>query len=273
MLIPNNPDLDFAELNRRIANTVAEYKLSERFSLPEQQRKAYAEQRSDEELRKDLTLDELLSLEDREFIEQSYYQILGRKAEGGERNPHLLNLRKGMEKTRILVSMRYSREGRQRKNHLLNFRKYLLFHLLKTIPPFGFLIHHGLAVFRYARRQRFINARFNKLHQQLQASNAQLASVTAELNRQLSYLRKELLTEQQNTADALRAYIDTKTGLLVQELTGSGAIDDEDASLYKKFEDRFRGERSTILARLAYYQPFVQRCAALLIWVVVGASG
>ena len=92
MLRPNNPEIDFDNLNQRIATQLANYQASQTYSpapdfdpsplgsanAPETQAPAPAAAQDQPEPQ---TLDQLLQLEDKRFIEHAYLMILGRPAD------------------------------------------------------------------------------------------------------------------------------------------------------------------------------------------------
>jgi len=197
MLIPNNPDLDFQELNRRIEAEVQRYKLDTR-ERPMPAFDPSPAQVFDRPYR----WMELIQLEDEPLLLAAYPSLLGRKAERSEIQRGLHQLRSGFDKFEVLAGLRYSPEGMAHGTEVHGLRKAKLKNTLRRIPVFGKLLLSGYALASIEPRSRYYVARMDLLTRQIKLQNDGLAQ-----QRDLLESQRDLLEDQKEQLDNLSGYL------------------------------------------------------------------
>jgi O-antigen chain-terminating methyltransferase len=268
MLIPNNPDIDFEELNSRIASRMADAP-----TVPQP-----------------VPLHTLLSLEDTAFVEQAYANYLLRLPTPEEMMEMLPALQQGHDKQalilRLLRSDEFSRRGvsirsRRLRLKLLAARIPGLQKVTDILLAFakvpGILKHtHALQNLLYRQQCEYRSA----IHE-LQESNRELEDRNQQLQQQLHSLHATIVssvdsaledmhasvTNNQQTLErrikALQLALSTTAQIPANKATALHAESPTDPAFYLAFEDRFRGSQSTIQERLRAYLPTL--CAAALL--------
>lgn len=155
MLINNNPDIDFDNLNTRIADQLANYKASTDSIKP-------PSFDADKVLPPKVSnVDELLALEDEEFIEYAYQLILNRSADHSGLAYYLDQLRTGTEKTTILGILCHSAEGQPNAHLFSGYKKEMLKRRLSKLPVAGRIFAMLFTLLTASPFRRHINAKFN----------------------------------------------------------------------------------------------------------------
>ncbi|MDF2640890.1 MAG: type 11 methyltransferase [Pseudomonas sp.] len=169
MLIPNNPDLDFQELNRRIEAEV------ERYQLDNSERPLPAFDPSPAELYdRPYGWMQLVQLEDEALIRAAYPTLLGRKAESSELQQGLHKLRSGWDKFEVLAELRYSPEGNAHNADVQGLRRARLKNTLRRIPVVGKVILSAYGMLLTEPRNRYYIARMDLLTRQIKQHNGEL---------------------------------------------------------------------------------------------------
>lgn len=281
VLVPNNPQLNFDELNESINKSVMAYNQQSgstrqvSFESFKADNRMAAEEPSYETK---LPLDQLLATEDEEFITRAYYQLLGRAPEGGAANGHLQNLRNGAAKAEILAALRYSTEGKLKADNSLELRKYRVIYLLCRVPVLGRLVRITLNLASLHKQRNYVDWRCRELTKDLeQSAKTSEQNLRKELHRSMQDIKQELVAEI-GKADQRVALLGTEfkavakasyaQALQLQEIqknadfageTSAEASPDghptakQQAEFYKAFEERFRGKRGNIKERLKPY--------------------
>ena len=171
MLIPNNPDLDFQELNRRIEAEVERYRLgnSER-ALP-----AFNPSPA-ERYDRPYGWMQLIQLEDEALVRAAYPTLIGRKAENSELQSTLHKLRSGWDKFEVLAELRYSPEGSVHNADVQGLRRARLKNTIRRIPVVGKLILSAYGMMLTEPRNRYYIARLDLLTRQIKQHNGELLS-------------------------------------------------------------------------------------------------
>lgn len=255
MLIPNNPDIDFDDLNERIAHRMGD--------TPE--------------VPHPVPLHALLALEDTAFIEQTYANYLSRLPEPNEVMQMQSALHQGQEKQDLIVGLLKSDEFRQRGIPLQS-RRLKLRLMIDRIPLATTLARSLFALARLPHLQSHIRALQNLLHRQQQEYLAAIADLQEDcqaLQEQNAAFQQQLHALQSSTTQAIRENSERldaanrriKTLQLVQSSAAASAGNavavnntklpaaDMDPGFYLAFEDRFRGTPETIRERLSAYLP------------------
>ncbi|MFK3974689.1 methyltransferase domain-containing protein [Pseudomonas sp. NPDC087358] len=179
MLIPNNPDLDFQELNRRIEAEVQRYKLDTR-ERPLPAFDPSPAQVFDRPYR----WMELIQLDDEPLLLAAYPSLLGRKAERSEIQQGLHQLRSGFDKFEVLAGLRYSPAGMAHGTEVHGLRKAKLKNTLRRIPVVGKLLLSAYAIASIEPRSRYYVARMDLLTRQHKLQNDGLAVQRDQLENQ-----------------------------------------------------------------------------------------
>ncbi|MFJ3484670.1 class I SAM-dependent methyltransferase [Pseudomonas sp. NPDC090202] len=294
MLIPNNPDLDFQELNRRIEAEVQRYKLdtAER-SLP-----AF-DPAPAPIFDRPYRWPELIQLDDEPLMLAAYPSLLGRKAEPSEVQQGLHQLRSGFDKFEVLAGLRYSPEGMAHGAEVHGLRKAKLKNTLRRLPVIGKLLLSAYALASIEPRSRYYLARMDLLTRQHKMHNDALSTLREQFDSQVRFVQDqqralesqnfELARHAENTR-RLEAELD-KQRQIQQELrarigqleraprqaaasaaapaaaaapTASNLVPSSiPDSFYLAFENRFRGSAETIRERQSYYLPILERIEPL----------
>ena len=272
MLIPNNPDIDFQELNRRIEAEVQRYKLDTRErSLP-----AFDPSPA-EVYDRPYQWMELIQLEDEALIRAAYPTLLGRKAEAIELQQGLHQLRSGFDKFEILAALRYSPEGNAQNTEVHGLRRAKLKNTLRRIPVLGKLLLSAYSVVSIESRNRYYVARLDLLSRQnklqsdaLLASRDQFNVMQAQLYAQLDLQKGQqlhldelssYLQAQQRALDAHEQKLNTQKSTLKEH---QGVLEETSTQL-KHLEAELNQERKTqqeLRARLAHLERRPRQVAA-----------
>ena len=171
MLIPNNPDLDFQELNRRIEAEVERYRLgnSER-ALP------VFNPSPAERYDRPYGWMQLIQLEDEALARAAYPTLIGRKAENSELQSTLHKLRSGWDKFEVLAELRYSSEGNAHNADVQGLRRARLKNTIRRIPVVGKLILSAYGMMLTEARNRHYIARLDLLTRQIKQHNGEMLS-------------------------------------------------------------------------------------------------
>jgi len=280
MLIPNNPDIDFVELNRRIESEVHRYQHdSNRRTLPpfnpapplaHDQPYSWAA---------------LIQLDDETLVKAAFPSLLGRKAKASEAAEWLAQLRSGTDRFEFLAALRYSLEGKQQGVPVQGLRRARIKSALRRTPVLGTLLANAYGWMKSDARHRYYLARFDlhsrQLEQQSKALSTSEAALLSSIEAQQTRIieLQDILAEQQTllqrhylAQQELRGRLshleksptlptDTSREIASAHASPSSFIPD---SFYLAFENRFRGDAETIRARLAYYLPIIDGIAPLV---------
>lgn len=280
MLIPNNPDLDFSELNRRIDAEMQRYQRNAGEPFPAFN--ANPPQPADQPY----AWAALVQLEDAVLVKAAFPSLLARKATVSEASYWLAQLRSGVDRFEFLATLRYSKEGKRVGAPVQGLRRARVKSALRHSPLLGRLLANAYGLAMIDTRHRHYLARFDLQSRQLEqhrqalslnearASQA-VANAQAQhqaLNLQLAKINtvledyKQQLSRSQQVAQELRARLshlersntsttrqdDARTN---SQPSASSCVPD---SFYLAFEERFRGDASTIRDRLSYYLPLLE---------------
>lgn len=247
MLIPNNPEIDFAELNRRIAEEAARYRASTANAAP---LPVFAPSSAPPPTLPD-SWEALIVLEDEALVSGAYSYLLGRLASAEEVQQGLAQLWGGLDKFEWLAGLRYSAEGLAHGAAVHGLRRARLKVRLRAIPLLGRLLLSAYASLNAEARERHYRARFvlqQRQQAQLQAQVAQL---------------QHLLEQQGQQLASLQAVQAPQVVTPVSPPAVPAALAAIPESFYRAFEDRFRGDEATLRERLAYYLPLLAEVAPL----------
>lgn len=209
MLIPNNPDLDFQELNRRIEAEVQRYKLDTQ-ERPLPAFNAAPAQVFDRPYR----WAELIQLEDEPLLLAAYPSLLGRKAERSEIQRGLHLLRSGYDKFEVLAGLRYSPEGVAHGSEVHGLRKAKLKNTLRRIPVIGKLLLSAYALASIEPRGRYYVARLDMLTRQHKLQNDSLAAQREQYENQ----QRQIQIHNQHLEE-LGSYLNELNGYLKAQQT------------------------------------------------------
>lgn len=283
MLIPNNPDIDFVELNRRIETEVQRYQQDgNRRSLPPfNPAPPHAHDQP-------YAWSALVQLDDETLVKAAFPSLLGRKAKASEAAEWLTQLRSGTDRFEFLATLRYSPEGKRQGVPVQGLRRARIRSALRHTPVLGKLLANAYGWIKSDARHRYYLARFDLHSRQLEQQNKALAASEAVL--------RQTIEAQQATIMELQDLLETKHARQLQEhyraqqelrsrlshlernsirpaaahqeaantLPDSPASSIVPDSFYLAFENRFRGDAETIRARLAYYLPIIDSIAPLV---------
>lgn len=265
MLIPNNPDLDFQELNRRIEAEVQRYKLDT------QERALPAFDPSPAEVYdRPYQWMELIQLEDEALIRAAYPTLLGRKAERSEVHDGLHQLRSGFDKFEILAALRYSPEGNAHNAEVHGLRRAKLKNTLRRIPVLGKLLLSAYSVASIESRNRYYVARLDLLSRQNKLHNDALLTSRDQFSVQQSqlYAQLDLQQDQQLHLDELNSYLQAQQRALDGQhaaLKEQQNAFEQQAEEFKRLEAELNQERRTqqeLRARLAHLERQPRQVAA-----------
>lgn len=194
MLIPNNPNIDFVELNRRIEAEVQRYQQDGKRVLPifnanppHGHDRPYA-------------WSTLIQLDDKALVIAAFPSLLGRKATATEAANWLGQLRSGMDRFEFLATLRYSAEGKRQGTPVQGLRRARIRSALRRIPALGALLANAYGWIKTDARHRYYMARFDlhsrQFEQQSEAISASEATLLAAINH------AEKIIETQQTAIA-----------------------------------------------------------------------
>ena len=265
MLIPNNPDLDFQELNRRIEAEVQRYKLDTR-ERPMPVFDAAPAQVFDRPYR----WMELIQLEDEPLMMAAYPSLLGRKAERSEIQQGLHRLRSGFDKFEVLAGLRYSPEGMAHGAEVHGLRKAKLKNTLRRIPVVGKLLLSAYALASIEPRSRYYVARMDLLTRQHKLQNEGLAAARdhIENQRQQTQIHNEHLEELGSYLNELNGYLKAQQVALDTQnrtLESQHAAHNEQTDYIKRLEaelDKQRLTQQELRARLGHLERAPRQVAA-----------
>lgn len=232
MLIPNNPDLDFQELNRRIEAEVERYRLgnSER-ALP------VFNPSPAERYDRPYGWMQLIQLEDEALARAAYPTLIGRKAQNAELQSTLNKLRSGWDKFEVLAELRYSPEGNAHNADVQGLRRARLKNTIRRIPVVGKLILSAYGMMLTEARNRHYIARMDLLTRQIKQHNGELLSNKDQVQTQLqelnTYLQdhQKVLQEhheaQKRQAEQFQLFKDQEVARLEAELKQSRTVQQE----------------------------------------------
>lgn len=229
MLIPNNPEIDFAELNRRIAEEAARYRAANAEAAP---LPAFTASQAPVPALPD-NWPALTMLEDEALVQGAYAYLLGRLASPEEQQQGLALLWSGLDKFEFLASLRYSPEGLAHDAPVQGLRRARLKQRLRRVPLIGRLLLSAYACLTAEARERHYRVRFMQQQRELAHLQAQVGQLSHALEQQ---------RQQQHVA------------LQATPMTASSIPD----SFYLAFENRFRGDEATLRQRLSYYLPLLE---------------
>jgi len=287
MLQPNNPDIDFDTLNRRIQDQLHTYQEQ----LGDNSIPLYEPAPEEQAPAAPHSLHQLYSLEGRQFIEHAFQTLLGRPADPQGLQHYLAQLLNGEEKSSIVAALAYSAEGRAHAAPTTSLKKAAIKRQLLRLPIIGPLCANLLAAGRLHRVIHALNGRLTRLAieqdnltgdamvekinqlsttsqqltKQIKYSNEQLASLQAQhlqLQQQHQQLQQQHQTQQQYSQAQiaqLKLRLNDSTTACpapVSPPATSNAPAVEDA-LYMAFENHFRGDEKSIQQRLQHYLPLL----------------
>jgi O-antigen chain-terminating methyltransferase len=295
MLIPNNPDLDFQELNRRIEAEVQRYKLDTR----ERQMPAF-DAAPAPVFDRPYRWAELIQLDDEPLLLAAYPSLLGRKAERSEIQQGLHQLRSGFDKFQVLAALRYSPQGIAHGAEVHGLRKAKLKNTLRRIPVLGKILLSAYEIASIEPRNRYVVARLDLLTRLHKLQNDDLSHQRDQLENQRHHLdelnghlqlQQSALAQQADTIKSLEAALHQQSltqqelrarlGLLERAPRAASVAPSDSAvaasaptpsnlvpssipdSFYLAFENRFRGDAETIRERQSYYLPIVDKIEPL----------
>jgi len=192
MLIPNNPDLDFQELNRRIEAEVHRYRLDNK----ERPLPAFDPAPAEVFDRPYIWM-ELIQLDDEALVRAAYPTLLGRKAEKTEIQQRLLQLRSGFDKFEVLAELRYSPEGIAHNTEVHGLRRARMKNALRRIPVVGKLILSAYGMALTESRNRYYVARMDLLTRQNRLVNDGLLSHKDLVQNQFDIQQQKIQGQQQ----------------------------------------------------------------------------
>ena len=257
MLIPNNPDLDFQELNRRIEAEVQRYKLDTR----ERPMPAFDPSPAPVFDRPYRWM-ELIQLEDEPLLLAAYPSLLGRKAERSEIQQGLHQLRSGFDKFEVLAGLRYSPEGIAHGAEVHGLRKAKLKNTLRRIPVVGKLLLNAYAIASTESRSRYYVARLDLLTRQHKLQNDGLAAQRDQIEQQARQIQihNEHLEELGHYANELNGYLQAQQRALdgqQRALDAQNVAFDQQTDYIKRLEaelDQQRLVHQELRARLGHLE-------------------
>jgi len=291
MLIPNNPNIDFDELNRRLAEDVARYRNAGQVRRPP----TFNPAPPASALELPMTWERLVTLEDNALINAAYPFLLGRPADPAGATHWTAELRRGIDKFEVLANLRYSKEGKRHAAPTHGLRRARLKSRIRRIPVLGNFMFSLYGMARTEARHLNYAARLRQLENQQRAQSQAHEALHQQTRRELATLRQ--LLEQNSAAmqnelhqlstfvhdwhkEADRRLQEARMRITQMEQSRSNATSQPKErtiqaqavpaalssipdSFYLAFENRFRGDDATIRSRLEYYLPVVAKCAPL----------
>ena len=196
MLIPNNPDIDFVELNRRIDAEVQRYHSdSEGRTLPPfnpAPPNAYNQP---------YTWSNLVQLDDEALVKAAFPSLLGRQAKASEAAAWLVQLRSGTDRFEFLATLRYSAEGKRQNVPVHGLRRARIKSALRRTPVLGKLLGNAYGWLATDARHRFYMARFDLQSRQLEQQSKSLSASEAALQVIVRSAQKTIETQQTSIAE------------------------------------------------------------------------
>lgn len=289
MLIPNNPDIDFDELNRRLAEDIA------RYHADTQPRKLppFDPAPPASALELPMTWERLVALEDEALVKAAYPFLLGRPADPAGAAHWIDQLRRGIDKFEVLANLRYSTEGKDHAAATHGLRRARFKGMVRRIPVLGNLLFSLYGIARTEARHQNYTTRLRQLENQQRAQSQTHDAFHRQIRQEinvLSRLLEQSSSTMQNDIQKLSQLVqeygqDTdrrlqETRMRITQLEVAKPLAQPSAammegpvsvpalssvpdSFYLAFENRFRGEAETIRSRLAYYLPELDDCVPL----------
>ena len=184
------------------------------------------------ELRKfpsEVTLEELISYMDEEFIDNAFRSILHREPDPVGKEFYLSKLRSGsLTKEEIVFSLRYSEEGKRAGVKVIGLKKYLLYRKLSGLPILGKLISPFFSYHLPPNLKKVVP----KYEETILLQRKELSRLESSFAELSSFVREKLFTST--------TFID----LTPEE--------------YVKFEEKFRGREDEVREKLGLYLPILQ---------------
>lgn len=212
---------------------------------------------------KKVSLSRMLNLPTPDFLEESFYYVLGRLPHPEEREKYRKWLHSGrFNRIDILGRLRRSREGRRQKARVPGLMVlYGLRALARRSPfwlPFAARFLRGLSLAGSAlvREHGLDEARLKREDtlQQVRRQSQQLQLEVNELKRSLARTRQDLYM-----VPVMGHAGSTYEGIAMQERSGVlGAGSGMSFEMYARFEDIFRGTRAEIMQGLRVLLPLVR---------------
>lgn len=208
---------------------------------------------------RDSTLEDLLRLDDQDFVHAAYQRLLSRSADAAELPTWLLPLRTGyLTKLEVLAAIRDSPEGRTRGAHVPGLAIPRVASRLRRLPLVGYLV-------RWLEQA----ARLPDLARRLNAHDAALSAhdaVDVGLDAAIRDDRERMTMQTQELDERLRSLAGSMTSLrnelrkasVLPPVGGNaeGEVESFD-DYYRRFEDHFRGSPEQIRERLSFYLPIL----------------
>ncbi|MDH0156407.1 methyltransferase domain-containing protein [Stutzerimonas stutzeri] len=292
MLIPNNPDIDFEELNRRLTEDVARYHSEgQTRTLP-----FFDPAPPANALELPMSWERLVTLEDDALIRAAYQFLLGRPADPAGAAHWGSQLRQGIDKFEVLANLRYSAEGKRHAAPTYGLRRARLKGMVRRIPLIGSALFTLYGIARTEARHQNYTARLRQLETQQRAQSQSHEALHRQMQHErqlLSERSKSLESDLQQLSDQIRKQHQQFTSwqqdmdrraqearMRINQLetvdstarTTAATSEKKSAlptpsfipdSFYLAFENRFRGDAETIRSRLAYYLPLLEDCKPL----------
>ncbi|MBW5413099.1 class I SAM-dependent methyltransferase [Pseudomonas sp. MAG002Y] len=197
MLRPNNSQIDFKELNARIAATLEHYQQAQPQLLP----------RFDPSARpapKPLTWNEVIGLEDEELLKAAYLYLLGRPIDKPGLDHYLERLRIGEDKFEILAQLSQSSEGKAHNASAPGLRRAQLKLRLRRWPVIGKVALWVMGLLASESRHRVNNSRFNYITR----TALHHAGVLSQQNQRLIEQQQHLTKQDYRLGDLHKALAD-----------------------------------------------------------------
>ncbi|MCK9502581.1 MAG: hypothetical protein M0Q95_00160 [Porticoccaceae bacterium] len=151
LLVRNNPDLDFDDLEAQISAQLDRYQERENTQPPPFDPDGTLEGALVE------SLHALYQLDDEYFVDQGFRLFLGRSPSQGECEVYIQRLRSGVPKSHLAAALRYSAEG-SKYNAPFGLRKQWFIYALTRLPVVGVLMENLLALAGLGRLKRTLLA-------------------------------------------------------------------------------------------------------------------
>jgi len=215
---------------------------------------------------RDSTLDDLLRLDDQDFVQAAYQRLLSRSADAAELPTWLLPLRTGyLTKLEVLAAIRDSPEGRTRGARVPGLAIPRVASRLRRLPLVGYLVRWLEQAARLPDLARRLNAHDAVLAEN-DAAEAGRAEAIHRLDAAIRNDRERMAVQTQEFDERLQSLAGLMTSLRSELRRASvlppvgGDADGEANSFdayYRRFEDHFRGSPEQIRERLSFYLPIL----------------
>jgi len=209
MLRANNPDIDFDVLNNRAQARLDKYELSNAAASDFNACGEYPAPESGAAAPEAALSVPLVALHDREFIEQAFLQVLGRKPDAEGLAHYLKKLREGQDKRALLARLRYSAEGQAQDrsfNAGANLKVTRFKERLFRMPLLGRFFSLVSVLLGLASYRRHENAQFNHFHR-----------IEDQWREQFEE-QQRVITRLQNRTDVQQADHEARINLLTSRL-------------------------------------------------------